>query len=186
MKPIKSSGKNQQSANQGRKAGAGKGLLSRIIRGNKTIKGRRVAYKQFYNVGVRSTSAYTRLQKFAVTALANCRINARQLEAARRLIKKSLGNRGAFISVTAYPFAPVTRRPQDVRMGKGKGNRISNWICPTKKGRQLFEIVVNELSYGRNPMTIGATRAVIRSFLRVLEQVRIKLSVPVRIARLVQ
>jgi len=175
-----------QSKGSPRRTGSGKGLLSKIIRGNKTVKGRRIAHKQFYNVGLRPAQSFGRLGKFVVIAQKNHRINARQLEASRRLIKKVLGNKGAYISVTSYPFAPTTRRPQDVRMGKGKGSRINNWICPVKKGRRLFEVFVNELSYGSKPLPLQTISNLNRALQGVLKHLRIKLSVPVRVLQLSQ
>ena len=65
-------------------------------------------------------------------------VTARQLEAARQLISKKLERRGK-LWITIFPNLPVTRKPVESRMGKGKG-AISHWAARVKSGTILFEL----------------------------------------------
>ena len=65
------------------------------------------------------------------------RINARQLESTRKVLRRSL-RKEAKTWITVFPQMPLTKKPQEVRMGKGKGN-VKYWICLIKKGQVLYE-----------------------------------------------
>lgn len=65
-------------------------------------------------------------------------ITARQIEAARRAIVHSLRRRGK-MWIRIFPDKPVTRKPAETRMGKGKGN-VEFWVAVVKPGRVMFEI----------------------------------------------
>ena len=65
-------------------------------------------------------------------------ISAKQIEAARRSITRKLKRKGK-LWVRIFPDFPVTRKPNEARMGKGKGN-VSFWASKVAKGNTLFEI----------------------------------------------
>ena len=65
-------------------------------------------------------------------------ITARQIEAARRAITRYV-KRGGKLWIRVYPDKPVTKKPVEVRMGKGKGN-VEYWVAPIQPGRVLYEI----------------------------------------------
>lgn len=65
-------------------------------------------------------------------------VSARQIEAARRAIVRALKRRGK-IWIRIFPDKPVTRKPAETRMGKGKGN-VEFWVAVVKPGRVLFEV----------------------------------------------
>ncbi|XBT18640.1 MAG: 50S ribosomal protein L16 [Candidatus Shikimatogenerans sp. Tcar] len=65
-------------------------------------------------------------------------INQKQIESARVAINKFL-KKGSKLYINIFPNKPITKKPQEVRMGKGKGN-FDTWVCPVKPGRILFEI----------------------------------------------
>jgi large subunit ribosomal protein L16 len=75
---------------------------------------------------------------FALQAVAEHRMTARQLEAARIAIARSI-KRGGKIWCRVYPDIPVTKKPAEVRMGSGKGNP-EFWVCRVLPGRILFEM----------------------------------------------
>ncbi len=75
---------------------------------------------------------------FGIKSLEYGRITARQIETARRAISKRVKNTGKFW-ICIYPSKPVTRKPNEVRMGKGKGS-VSFWVAVVKPGKILFEI----------------------------------------------
>lgn len=65
-------------------------------------------------------------------------ISARQLEAARQAIARKIKKKGK-LWIKVYPNLPITKKPTEVRMGKGKGN-ISHWAAKIKGGSILFEV----------------------------------------------
>lgn len=75
---------------------------------------------------------------FGLQATEECRMTARQLEAARIAIARSI-KRGGKIWCRIYPDVPVTKKPAEVRMGSGKGNP-EFWIARVLPGRILFEM----------------------------------------------
>ena len=66
------------------------------------------------------------------------RITQRQLEAARIAMTRFI-KRGGRIWIRIFPDKPITRKPQEVRMGTGKG-AVEYWVCPVKPGRMLYEM----------------------------------------------
>jgi large subunit ribosomal protein L16 len=66
------------------------------------------------------------------------RISARQIEAARRAITRHLKRVGR-VWIRVFPDVPVSKKPAEVRMGKGKGS-VELWVCRVKPGRIMFEI----------------------------------------------
>jgi len=65
-------------------------------------------------------------------------VTARQIEAARRAITRYV-KRGGKLWIRVFPDKPVTKKPVEVRMGKGKGN-VEYWVAPVQPGRVLYEI----------------------------------------------
>ncbi len=75
---------------------------------------------------------------FGIKTLQPGRITARQIEAARRAIQRSV-KRGGKLWIRIFPDKPITKKPAEVRMGKGKGS-VEYWAAPVKPGRVLYEI----------------------------------------------
>ena len=65
-------------------------------------------------------------------------VSARQIEAARRAIVRAMKRRGK-IWIRIFPDKPVTKKPAETRMGKGKGN-VEYWVAVVKPGRVMFEL----------------------------------------------
>ncbi len=76
--------------------------------------------------------------KYALKALEPERVKANQIEAARKAINRYLRRSGK-LWIRIFPDLPVTKKPADVRMGKGKGS-VEFWACRVKPGRILFEL----------------------------------------------
>jgi len=66
------------------------------------------------------------------------RITARQIEAARRAMTRYV-KRGGKIWIRIFPDKPITKKPLEVRQGKGKGN-VEYWVCQVQPGRMLYEM----------------------------------------------
>jgi large subunit ribosomal protein L16 len=75
---------------------------------------------------------------FGIQALEPAWISARQIEAARRAIVHALNRRGK-IWIRIFPDKPITRKPAETRMGKGKG-AVEFWAAVIRPGRIMFEV----------------------------------------------
>ena len=75
---------------------------------------------------------------FGMKALEPGRVTAREIEAARRAITRHLKRVGR-VWIRIFPDVPVTQKPAEVRMGKGKGS-VEYWVAKIKPGRVMFEI----------------------------------------------
>jgi large subunit ribosomal protein L16 len=75
---------------------------------------------------------------FGLQALTHGRITARQIESARMAMSRA-AKRGGKLWVRIFPDKPISKKPAEVRMGKGKGNP-EEWVVPVKRGRMLYEI----------------------------------------------
>ena len=76
--------------------------------------------------------------EFGLKAITRGRITARQIEAARRALTRHV-KRGAKIWIRVLPDKPITKKPLEVRQGKGKGN-VEYWVCQIQPGRVLYEM----------------------------------------------
>lgn len=75
---------------------------------------------------------------FALQATDAARLTARQIEAGRMAIMRSVKRQGKLF-IRVFPDKPVTKKPLEVRMGSGKGS-VELWVAPIKPGRVIFEI----------------------------------------------
>jgi large subunit ribosomal protein L16 len=75
---------------------------------------------------------------YGLKALEPERITARQIEASRRAISRHVKRAGR-LWIRVFPDTPVSSKPAEVRMGKGKGS-VEFWVCKVKPGRILFEM----------------------------------------------
>lgn len=75
---------------------------------------------------------------FGLKAIDRGRITSRQIEAARRAMTKAIKRQGK-IWIRIFPDKPITQKPLEVRMGKGKGN-VEYWVSLVQPGKILYEI----------------------------------------------
>jgi len=76
--------------------------------------------------------------EFGLKATTRGFVTARQIESARRAITRYV-KRGGKLWIRVFPDKPVTKKPVEVRMGKGKGN-VEYWVAPIQPGRVMYEI----------------------------------------------
>jgi len=88
--------------------------------------------------GKATAGYYLAFGEYGLKALEPAWINARQIEAARVTIVRQL-RKGGRLWIRIFPDKPVTKKPAETRMGKGKGN-VEEWVAVVKPGRILFEI----------------------------------------------
>lgn len=98
---------------------------------------------------------------YGMKALEPERITARQIEAARRAIVRHLKRTGR-VWIRVFPDKPVTRKPAEVRMGKGKGS-VEFWVAVVKPGRILFEIDGVPEETARRAVELGAAKLPIKT-----------------------
>ena len=98
---------------------------------------------------------------FGLKATRPGRITGRQIEAARRAITRQMQREGR-VWIRIFPDVPVSKKPAEVRMGKGKG-AVEFWVSRIHPGRILFEIDgVNE-SIAKHALLLGAAKLPIKS-----------------------
>ncbi len=98
---------------------------------------------------------------FGLKALSPERITARQIEAARRAITREMKRAGR-LWIRIFPDVPVTDKPAEVRMGKGKGS-VEFWVARVKPGRILFEAEGIDEETARSAFALGAAKLPIKT-----------------------
>ena len=93
---------------------------------------------------------------FGLKAMQPERITARQIEAARRAITRHIKRQGR-VWIRIFPDVPVSQKPTEVRMGKGKG-APEYWVCRIKPGRILFELDGIDESLAKRAFELGAAK----------------------------
>ena len=96
----------------------------------KTHKGR--------NRGLANSGNEVSFGTFGLKARSRGQLTARQIEAARRAMTRHVKRQGK-IWIRVFPDKPITEKPLEVRMGKGKGN-VEYWVCPIQPGKVLYEM----------------------------------------------
>ncbi len=96
--------------------------------------------KQFKgrNRGIAIRGSTVNFGEYGMKAVTRGRITARQIEAARRAIARCI-KRGGKIWIRIFPDKPITKKPLEVRQGKGKGS-VEYWVALIEPGRMLFEM----------------------------------------------
>lgn len=90
------------------------------------------------NRGLAQSGSKVSFGEFGLKATTRGRMTARQIEAARRTITRTV-KRGGRLYIRVFPDKPVSKKPLEVRMGKGKGN-VEYWVAQIQPGRMLYEI----------------------------------------------
>ena len=94
--------------------------------------------------------------EFGLKAIGRGRITARQIEAARRTISRSV-KRGGKLWIRVFPDKPVSKKPLEVRMGKGKGN-VEYWVAQIQPGLVLYEIEGVSEDLAREAFALAAAK----------------------------
>jgi len=93
---------------------------------------------------------------FGIKALDESWVTARQIEAARIAITRYMKREGQ-VWIRIFPDKPITKKPAEVRMGKGKG-APEYWVAPVKKGRVLFEAEGVSLEVAKEALRLAAQK----------------------------
>ena len=113
------------------------------------------------NTGISTRGSKVSFGEFGLKAVGRGRITARQIEAARRAMTRHI-KRGGRIWIRIFPDKPISQKPAEVRMGKGKGNP-EYFVAEIKPGKMLYEMDgVNE-ELAREAFRLAAAKLPIRT-----------------------
>lgn len=105
-------------------------LLPRKTKFRKAFKGK--------NEGVATRGTEISFGRYGLKALENERLTSRQIEAARRAMTRYI-KRGGKVWIRIFPHTPVTQKPNEVRMGSGKG-AVDHYVARVRAGKIVFEL----------------------------------------------
>ena len=111
--------------------------------------------------GVAKGGAELSFGSYGLKALSPERVTARQIEAARRAITREM-KRAGLLWIRIFPDVPVSDKPAEVRMGKGKG-APEFWVARVKPGRIMFEIGEVDEDTARRAFALGAAKLPVKS-----------------------
>ena len=97
---------------------------------------------------------------YGLKAMQPERITARQIESARKVITRHLKRVGR-LWIRIFPDVPVSKKPAEVRMGKGKGS-VEYWVCKVKPGRIMFEVDGVDITEAKKAMNLAAAKLPIK------------------------
>lgn len=113
------------------------------------------------NRGLAQSGNKVSFGEFGLKALDRGQITARQIEAARRAMTRHI-KRGGKIWIRVFPDVPVTKKPIEVRMGKGKGN-VEYWVSKVQPGRLLYEMEGVTEEIAREAFRLAAAKLPVRT-----------------------
>lgn len=128
-------------------------LLPKRVKYRKQMRGRMK--------GRASRGVEVQFGDYGLQALEPSWITSRQIEAARRAIVRHVKRRGK-LWIRIFPDKPVTAKPAETRMGKGKG-AVDHWVAVVKPGRVLFEIAGVPEEAAREAMRLAAYKLPIKT-----------------------
>ena len=108
------------------------------------------------NKGIAYRGSSLNFGTFGLEALTRGQLTSRQREAARRAMTRKV-KRGAKIWIRVFPDKPITKKPLEVRQGKGKGN-VELWVSTIKPGKILYEMEGAEESLAREAFSLAASK----------------------------
>ena len=128
-------------------------LLPKRTKFRKQFKGR--------NRGNANVGNKVSFGEYGLKATGRGRITSRQIEAARRTITRKV-KRGAKIWIRIFPDKPITKKPLEVRQGKGKGS-VEYWVALVQPGRMLYEIEGVPEELAREAFELAAAKLPIKT-----------------------
>ena len=135
-------------------------LLPKKIKYRKVRKGK--------NEGIATRGNYVAFGDYGLQSQDNNDVTSRQIEASRQAMTRHI-KRGGKIWIRIFPHTPRTRKPQDVKMGSGKGNP-EFYVAKVKAGTVLFEMAGVEESVAREAMRLAAHKLPVKTKFIMKEQ----------------
>ena len=113
------------------------------------------------NTGLALRGSAVSFGDFGLKATSRGDLTARQIEAARRCITRTV-KRGARVWIRVFPDKPISKKPLEVRMGSGKGS-VEYWVCRIKPGMILYEMEGVEESVAREAFRLAGAKLPLRT-----------------------
>ena len=113
------------------------------------------------NTGLALRGSAVSFGDFGLKATSRGNLTARQIEAARRCITRTV-KRGARVWIRVFPDKPISKKPLEVRMGSGKGS-VEYWVCRIKPGMVLYEMEGVDESVAREAFRLAGAKLPIRT-----------------------
>ena len=113
------------------------------------------------NNGIAVRGSSVSFGEYGLKSTGRGRITARQIEAARRSISRHVKRTGK-MWIRIFPDKPITKKPLEVRMGKGKGS-VEYWVAQVKPGTMLYEIQGVSEELAREAFTLAAAKLPIKT-----------------------
>ena len=119
--------------------------------------------KQFKgrNRGVATRGNKVSFGEYGLKAVECGRITSRQIEAARRALSRHV-KRGGKVWIRIFPDKPISKKPLEVRQGKGKGN-VEYWVALVQPGRMMFEIEGIPENMAREALKLAAAKLPVKT-----------------------
>ena len=128
------------------------------------LQPRQTKYRKMHkgrNRGLAQNGNTIAFGRFGLVASGRGRITARQIEAARRAMTRHI-KRGGNIWIRIFPDKPITKKPLEVRMGKGKGN-VEYWVSLVQPGTVLYEMAGVSEEVAREAFKLAAAKLPVRT-----------------------
>ena len=113
------------------------------------------------NRGIATVANKVSFGEYGLKSVDRGRLTARQIEAARRAMTRHV-KRGGKIWIRVFPDKPITTKPLEVRMGKGKGN-VEYWVAQIQPGRMLFEMEGVDEELAREAFELASAKLPIKT-----------------------
>jgi large subunit ribosomal protein L16 len=117
--------------------------------------------------GIATSGVTLAFGQYGLKSIEPQRVNARQIEAARRALTRFMKRSGR-VWIRIFPDVPVSKKPIEVRMGKGKGTP-ELWVARVKPGRILFEVDGVPLDVAREALSLAAAKLPVKT--RFIERI---------------
>jgi large subunit ribosomal protein L16 len=128
------------------------------------LQPKRTKYRKMHkgrNRGLALRGSKVSFGEYGLKATTRGRITARQIEASRRAITRHI-KRGGRVWIRMFPDKPISKKPLEVRMGKGKGNP-EYWVALIQPGAVLFEMEGVDEDLAREAFRLGAAKLPVRT-----------------------
>lgn len=108
------------------------------------------------NTGIAVRGSSVSFGEYGLKSISRGRLTARQIESARRTISRHV-KRGGKLWIRIFPDKPITKKPLEVRMGKGKGS-VEYWVAQIRPGTMLYEIQGVSEELAREAFALAAAK----------------------------
>lgn len=113
------------------------------------------------NRGLAQSGNKVSFGEYGLKAMERGKITSRQIEAARRAMTRHVKRVGK-IWIRMFPDTPITKKPLEVRMGKGKGN-VEYWVCKVQPGKVLYEMEGVDEDVAREAFRLAARKLPVKT-----------------------